>query len=67
MRVPMVIRAWALMSETTKYRSHRLPIVFQTRHDAESHRDPDERLYRVTVTIEREVKPKMPACGATRK
>jgi hypothetical protein len=56
MNPPRTIQAWALLSDVTRYRGKWLPVVFQTRRDAEENRDPDERIYRVTVTIQREAK-----------
>jgi hypothetical protein len=41
---------WALMRQF-----HHLPVVFRTRKQAEENADPDERVFRVCVYVEREV------------
>jgi hypothetical protein len=54
MAPPKVMRGWALVSDRTRYRGQWLPVVYQTRAEAEDDAAPDERLYRVTVRVERE-------------
>ncbi len=46
---------WALMRQPAG-----LPVIFRTRRQAEANADPDERVFRVRVVVEREV-PKRPA------
>jgi uncharacterized protein YcaQ len=49
-RSRQTFRWWALAREV-----HHLPVIFRTRKDAEANADPGERLFRVTVRVEREM------------
>jgi len=49
-RSKQAFRWWALARAV-----HHLPVVFRTRKDAEANADQDEKLFRITVQVEREM------------